>query len=307
MKILISGGCGFLGRNLIPALSKAGHRIVCVDRAKGNFPDECSAEFVCADFTSEALPEQLFEGTDAVIHMACSLLPGMSQEKAVHEMTANINGTVQLLDSAVKNKVSKVIFFSSGGTVYGIPNSLPIAEDHPLNPKCIYGETKVAIEKLMRSCREQRGIKSCSLRLSNPYGPYQRVRAAQGVIPVFCYKALKGEPIEIWGDGSVRRDFIYVDDVVSAVCRVVEAEDPPEVLNIGSGEATSIRELLELIAKVTGKKTDCCYTEGRTFDVPVNMLDISRIKSLLSWAPQVSLEEGVRRTVEFIRKNEFPG
>ena len=86
MKILISGGCGFLGRNLIPALSKAGHRIVCVDRAKGNFPDECSAEFVCADFTSEALPEQLFEGTDAVIHMACSLLPGMSQEKAVQEM-----------------------------------------------------------------------------------------------------------------------------------------------------------------------------------------------------------------------------
>lgn len=305
MKILISGGCGFLGRNLIPLLSEAGNQIICVDRSEGDFLKACAAEFVYADLTEGPLPDHIFEGVDVVIHMACTLLPGMANSDPLQDMTINIGGALHLLDSAVKNKVRKVIFFSSGGTVYGIPHSLPVPEDHPLNPQCAYGISKLAIEKYMRLYRSLYGIKTCSLRLSNPYGPHQRVKATQGVIPVFCYKALMGEPIEIWGDGSVRRDFIYIDDVISAISQVVYLEDPPEELNIGSGKATSINELLKLIAEVTGKKLDCRFTATRNCDVPVSMLDISRIKSLLPWVPRISLKEGLQKTVEFISKSEI--
>ena len=185
-----------------------------------------------------------------------------------------------------------------------MPQSLPIREDHPTNPTCSYGISKLMIEKYLRLYRALHGLQSCAVRLANPYGPHQRVKSAQGVIPVFCYKALTHNPIEIWGDGSVKRDFIYVDDVVRAIMKLIRLEsDMPYELNIGSGEAVSLNRLLDIISRVTGEKLDCRYLEGRAFDVPINVLDTTLAQKVLQWRPQTPIEEGVEKTVAYIRES----
>lgn len=304
MNILITGGSGFLGQNIIRRLTREGHSVTCFDRYEAPFLEECGAQFIPGDISEVKQLEGTLTGVDAVIHMACTILPQMSNSDPLFDVVTNVGGSLHLLDAAVKNKVKKVIFFSSGGTVYGVPRQVPIPETHPTNPTCSYGISKLMVEKYLRLYRELYGLNTCSLRLANPYGPYQRVKSAQGAIPVFCYKALTGAPIEIWGDGSVRRDFIYVDDVVSAVLKVVETEeDIPQEINIGSGKAVSIRELLAFIGDATGKTPDCRYKPARAFDVPVSMLDITLAEKHLHWKPETSLADGLRKTVEYIRQN----
>ena len=303
-KILVTGGSGFLGQNLIRSLSSYGHKIICVDRYEADFLSECNADFIQGDISEEKQLVTFLEGVDVVIHLACTILPQMSNSDPYFDMLTNVGGSLHLLDAAVKNQVKKVIFLSSGGTVYGVPQVVPIPETHPTNPTCSYGISKLMIEKYLRLYRNLHGLQSCAVRLSNPYGPYQRVKAAQGVIPVFCYKALTGQPIEIWGDGSVKRDFIYVADVVAAMEKLIALEgELPFELNIGSGKAQSLNELLELIAKITGEKLDCRYSEGRAFDVPVSMLDTTLAQKTLNWKAETTLEDGLRKTVAYIKEN----
>lgn len=300
--ILITGGSGFLGRNVIRKLVSTGYHVACLDRYEAPFLSELGAEFISGDISEANLLETALAGRDVIIHMACTVLPQMSNSNPVFDVETNVAGSLHLLDAAVKNRVGKVIFFSSGGTIYGVPQQVPIAESHPTNPTCSYGITKLAVEKYLRMYRNFYGLNTCSLRLANPYGPYQRVKAIQGAIPVFCYKTLKGEPIEIWGDGSVRRDFIYVGDVADAVERAVEAQELPQEINIGSGQAVSLNELLELIAEVTGICPERRYQAGRAFDVPVNMLDITLAEKCLRWRPATPLGIGLEKTVEYIRR-----
>ena len=303
-RILVTGGSGFLGQNIILSLITAGYSVICLDRYEAPFLKTYGVEFTACDISEEKQMEKILNGVDVVIHMACTILPQMSNSDPLFDVVTNVGGTLHLLDAAVKNHVKKVIFFSSGGTVYGVPRQVPIPETHPTNPTCSYGISKLTVEKYLRLYRELYGLNSCALRLANPYGPYQRVKSAQGAIPVFCYKALKEEPSEIWGDGSVRRDFIYVGDLVSAVLKVVETdEDIPQEINIGSGKAESIRELLSLIGDITGKKLNCQYTPARAFDVPVSMLDITLAEKHLHWKPETALADGLQKTVEYIRQN----
>ncbi len=301
--ILVTGGSGFLGHNVILALHAAGYAIRCLDRFEAEFLKENDVSFIAGDISEKNLIEKSLEGVDIIIHMACTILPQMSNSDPYFDMMTNVGGTLQLLDAAVKNKVQKVVFLSSGGTIYGRPQHIPIEETHPTNPTCSYGIAKLMIEKYLRLYRELYGLESCAVRLSNPYGRFQRVKSAQGVIPVFCYKAMKEEEIQIWGDGMVRRDFIYVDDVAAAILSILEAEKTPPEINIGSGVATSINELLAKIELLCGKKLKLNYTEKRDFDVPVNVLDISKAKTHLNWHPAVPLQDGLERTICWIRKN----
>ena len=302
-KILITGGSGFLGQNLIRTLSRCGYETVCLDRYEADFLKECGTVFIQGDISEAKQLVSFLEGVDVVIHLACTILPQMSNSDPYFDMMTNVGGTLHLLDAALKNQVKTVIFFSSGGTVYGVPQTVPIPETHPTNPTCSYGISKLMIEKYLRLYRNEFGLRSCSVRLANPYGPYQRVKSAQGVIPVFCYKALTGTPIEIWGDGSVRRDFIYVEDMTKAIVKLIEKETMPQELNIASGEAVSLKELLGKISSVTGKELDCRFTAPRAFDVPISMLDISLAQKELQWCPTTTLEEGLKKTVEYISTN----
>lgn len=302
MRVLITGGSGFLGRNLIERLAGYGHELSCLDRFEAPFLKNFGVKMFQGDVYEKVLVNEAMAGQDVVIHMACTVIPKTSNDDPYFDVMSNVGGTIHLLDAAVANRVRRFVFLSSGGTVYGTPQSTPIKESHPTNPECSYGITKLTIEKYLNLYHKLHGLSTCSIRLANPYGEHQRFIAAQGVVPVFCYKALKGEPIEIWGDGSVRRDFIYVGDAVEAIVRALDNVGAIGPLNIGSGASMSVNEILGAIEEILGKPLHRKYLAGRSFDVPNNVLDISKAKAILGWSPVVGFQEGMRRTLFYVEK-----
>lgn len=303
MKILITGGSGFLGRNLIERLVGYGHKLSCLDRFEAPFLKDFGVKMFLGDIYEKVLVDEAMAGQDVVIHMACTVIPKTSNDDPYFDVMSNIGGAIHLLDAAVANKVRRFVFLSSGGTVYGTPQSTPIKESHPTNPECSYGITKLTIEKYLNLYHKLHGISTCSIRLANPYGKYQRFISAQGAIPVFCYKALKGEQIEIWGDGSVRRDFIYVGDVVEAIEKALLNSGAIGEINVGSGKSTSINDILGVIERVLGKAVCRCYSKARLCDVQENVLDIDRAVRLLDWKPRIDLDEGIGLTLQWIKSN----
>lgn len=303
MKILITGGSGFLGRNLIERLVGYGHELSCLDRFEASFLRDFGVKMFLGDIYEKVLVDEAMAGQDVVIHMACTVIPKTSNDDPYFDVMSNIGGAIHLLDAAVANKVRRFVFLSSGGTVYGTPQSTPIKESHPTNPECSYGITKLTIEKYLNLYHKLHGISTCSIRLANPYGKYQRFISAQGAIPVFCYKALKGEQIEIWGDGSVRRDFIYVGDVVEAIEKALLNSEVVGEINVGSGKSTSINDILGVIERVLGTAVCRCYSEARLCDVQENVLDIDRAVKKLDWRPRIDLDEGISLTLQWIKSN----
>jgi UDP-glucose 4-epimerase len=185
--------------------------------------------------------------------------------------------------------------------VYGTPQRIPISEDHPTDPISSYGITKLTIEKYLKLYRELHGLEYCVLRLANPYGEGQRTDRGQGAVAVFLDRVAGGMPIEIWGDGSVVRDYIYVGDVVEAMTAAAFGDAPSRLYNIGSGQGTSLLELVDAIGAVTGRKPSIDFKPSRPFDVPASVLDISRARRELGWQPRTTLGEGLRRTFEWAR------
>lgn len=299
MKVLVTGGSGFLGHNIILKLCAAGHQVSCLDRVEAPFLRELGVRFFAGEMADAGVIDRALGEVEAVIHLACSILPRSADADSYPDMVADVGNTMKLLDGCVRRKVRRFIFFSSGGTVYGKLQRVPAGEDCPTDPICSYGVAKLMIEKCLHLYHHRFGLATCALRLANPYGPFQRVHARQGVIPVFCYQALRGEEIRIWGDGEVRRDFIYVDDAVEAVLRVLSGDAGGEI-NIGSGVATSLNELVATIQELVGRKLKVCHMAGRDCDVPVSVLDITRARTLLDWRPQVDLRRGVEMTLDWI-------
>jgi len=202
---------------------------------------------------------------------------------------------VQLLQLMVTKGVSRVVFLSSGGTVYGIPEASPIPETHPLQPICSYGVVKVAIENYLFMYQSLHGIQPVVLRASNPYGERQGHVGVQGVIGTFLQKSKAREQIEIWGDGSVVRDFIHVSDLADLCIRVGTSEYCG-ILNAGSGEGHSIRDVIAVVERATDRKIDPVYKKGRAYDVPKAVLDISKAYREFNWKPGIDLLQGMKRT-----------
>jgi UDP-glucose 4-epimerase len=305
-RVLVIGGSGFLGRHLIEALLDAGFSVNSLDLIK---PDrlDASVRFWEGSFTISSLLDEALDNCEVVFHLASTTLPKISNDDPRFDVSTNLLGTVQLLDASVRKKIRRMIFISSGGTVYGIPESVPVTENHPNNPICSYGIVKLAIEKYLRLYHRLYGVETLSLRLSNPYGEYQRVDKSQGAVTVFCHQAVTDETIEIWGDGTVVRDFIYVKDAVSAMMKSMDAPCSGLELNIGSGMGVSINDLIGMIESVMDREVSKRYVEARTCDVPEIYLDISRAKELLDWEPQVSLPEGVRNLLKSMQASARGG
>jgi UDP-glucose 4-epimerase len=196
--------------------------------------------------------------------------------------------------------VSKVIFVSSGGTVYGIPRQIPIPETHATDPLCSYGICKLAVEKYLYLFQALHGLAYCVLRLSNPFGERQRIASAQGAVTTFLHKALNQEVIDIWGDGSVVRDYIYVGDAVQALLAAIDRRADGQVINVGSGLGQSLNDILAAIETLNSAPVRRRYTAGRPFDVPVNTLDIARAQVVLNWRPEVPFSEGLARTARWL-------
>jgi UDP-glucose 4-epimerase len=304
-RCLILGGAGFIGSHLTDALLARGFAVRVFDRpnvSKDNLRGTLDRITITeGDFNNinDLIPA--LQEIDVVVHLICTTLPGSSNENPSYDVETNLIGTVKLLEQCVARGVKKVVFISSGGTVYGIPSFLPITEEHPTNPICSYGITKLAVEKYLSLFCHLYDLDYAVLRVSNPFGERQRIDGLQGAVTVFLGRTYFDQAISIWGDGSVARDYIHISDVMSAFATVIETKTKSKIYNIGSGTPHSLNEILTMIRKVTGKDPDITYTPGRKLDVPVNYLDITRARRELGWQPRLSLEEGMRRTWDWVK------
>jgi UDP-glucose 4-epimerase len=307
MRCLVLGGAGFMGSHIVDALVARSHSVRIFDLpniSTDNLQQSMdSVEILGGDFNNVNAITQALEDIDVVVHLVSTTLPGPSNENPVYDVESNVIGTLNLLKQAVEKGVKKIIFSSSGGTVYGIPRSVPIPETHETNPVCSYGITKLTIEKHLALFHHLHNLDYTVLRLANPYGERQRIDGVQGAVAVFLGKTLLRQPITIWGDGSVARDYFYISDLVDAFITVIESDSPSKIYNIAGGEARSLNDILSVVRKVTGLRPIVRYTPARRLDVPVNCLDIHLAKKELGWQPGIAWEEGIARTWEWLKKS----
>jgi UDP-glucose 4-epimerase len=211
-------------------------------------------------------------------------------------------GSLRLFALCREHAVRKVVFISTGGTVYGVARSLPIDETHPTQPMTSYAIQKLAIEKYLHLNWALHGLDYCVLRVSNAYGERQRTDTAQGAVAVFLERALRGEPIQLWGDGSVVRDYVYVGDIVQAFLKALAHDGEQKLFNIGSGTGTSLNQLIDAIAAVAGRRPAVEHAPARRFDLPANVLDCTLARRVLGWQARTPLAEGLRRTYDWMQR-----
>lgn len=311
MRCVLFGGGGFIGSAITDRLLLEGYQVRILERAGVSpfrqFGASENVQWCEGDLFQATDLERLISDTDAVIHLVSTTLPKSSNDDPIFDVQTNVVGSLRLLEAMVKAGTKKIIFISSGGTVYGRPKTVPITEDHPTDPATSYGITKLTIEKYLHLYAEMHGLQPVILRVANPYGERQRIDTGQGVIGTFLHRAINDLPIEIWGDGTVVRDFIHVHDVAEAFCRAVEYQGPQCVFNIGAGVGVALNELIDRMEKALNKPIGRKYHPARPFDVPASVLDISRAKALLQWSPTVTLDAGLARTIEWINSNRHQG
>jgi len=307
MKCLVLGGAGFIGQNLCEALVGIGHQVYAVDLpeslARMQHPQLEKVQWVAGDFaqTESLLP--LLNGVDLVFHLVSTTLPSTSNDSPQRDLQDNVSATLRLLDLIIAQATPpRVIFLSSGGTVYGLPQAVPIAEDHPTDPLCAYGIGKLAIEKYLALYHHLHGLDYHILRLANPYGPRQPLGRGQGVIPVFLYKALRKEPLELWGDGGVVRDYLYIGDLCRALLAIITYTGSERIFNIGSGQGHSLNDVIGIIRQILETDFECLHLPARACDVPVNILSIQRAHQELGWSPKISLYHGITLLLPWLQR-----
>lgn len=307
MNCLLLGAAGFIGTNLAIRLSKEDNmNLILVDQKKEYFlniekKQLSNATIKVLTFSNEMDFDKLVDNIDVVYHLVSTSIPANSNQHIPLELESNVIFTSYLLEACVRKKVSKVVFVSSGGTVYGKETQCPLNEETPTYPITSYGIQKITIEKLLYLYKNMYNLDYRIIRLSNPYGPYQRPDGILGAVTTFTYKAMIGEPIIIYGDGSVIRDFIYIEDAINAMIKITCEEAKYKTYNVGSGIGVSIRRLVETIQKTLNVNIDIQFSSGRAVDVPVNYLDISRYEDEFGKLALTSLEEGIGKTFRFLK------
>lgn len=306
MKITIFGGGGFIGSTIADRLLLHDHELRIFERPRvvpyRKFKGNERVEWVTGDLLSTHDVNDAIDGADAVLHLVSTTLPKNSNDDPIYDIQSNVVATLQMLNAMVAQNIRKIIFISSGGTVYGNPIYLPIDEKHPTDPMVSYGIAKLTIEKYLQMFERMYGIKAITLRVANPYGERQRIETAQGAVSVFIYNALRGISIDIWGDGSVTRDYLHVSDVAEAFVRAMEYTGAKRCFNIGSGTGASLNELICMIEEVLGKRIERNYLPGRPFDVPVSVLNNDLARKELQWEPSISMRNGIARTAKWMEK-----
>lgn len=300
-KVVVLGGGGFLGVNLSQALLRAGHEVCCFGRSMPFHRALADCHCIQGDFRDESAVSQAIHGAELVFHLVSGSTPQTANADMVADIGNNLIPTIRLLEACVAEGVRKVVFVSSGGTVYGRVRSVPIQEDAPVEPITAYGVTKVAIEKYLGIFEYLHGLDYRVVRLANPYGPYQRSAKGQGVIAAFIERVLDGRPLEIWGDGNVVRDYLFVDDAAEALIAAAHDTSSHRVFNIGSGTGHSLNDLVTELEALLGQQLPVQYRPGRPVDVPVNVLSIERARGVLGWLPRTGLRPGLEATLHWAR------
>lgn len=301
MKVLVLGGNGFIGSHVVDALLEVGHKVRIFDHFDNHYRTRLTGvEYVLGSLDDVFLVTEALADIDVVFHGLSTTVPSTSNLDPIADVRSNLINTLLLLQLMVQKNIPKIVFLSSGGTVYGIPDAVPIPESHPLRPICSYGVVKVAIENYLFMFHQLHGLEYVVLRESNPYGERQGHVGVQGVIGSFMAKILAGEPIEIWGDGSVVRDFIYVGDLAE-LCVLAIQSKKSGTYNAGSGVGHSINEIVSAFVEVTGQAIAPIYRPGRGYDVPSVVLDIMGAKSTFEWSPKIDLRDGIERSWRWAR------
>lgn len=304
MKVCVTGGAGFIGSHVVDLLCKQ-HDVFIIDNLSTGKKENVNkkAKFYKADLRNKEKIETIFkkEKPEAVFHLAAQINVRKSISDPIYDADVNVIGTINLLEACRNNEVKKIIYSSSGGAVYGEPKSMPLNENHPINPLSHYGASKYAVEKYIDVYRNVYGLKTVVLRYGNVYGPRQDPAGEAGVISIFIDKILKNEKLTVFGDGNQTRDFVYVEDVANA--NILALTNGDGVYNIGTGMRISVNQIIKSLEEILSIKADVLYSKPIPGEVRHTYLDISKAKRGLGFTPRYSFEKGLELTVEW-QKNK---
>ena len=291
MKIIVLGGNGFIGSNLLKKLTESNNKIYSFDFKNPENKDE-RINYIQGDFTKIEDYADIFEGADVVVHLISTTIPNSSKENVEFDISTNLIPTIRLLNICSEKHVKKIIYASSGGAVYGISKNRH-KENDSIKPIYPYGINKYAAECYLEFYRKFYNLDYTVLRMSNPYGKYH-TNSKQGLINVMLDKIENKEIIDIFGDGEVIRDYIFIDDVIEAFIKCINYNGEEKCFNICSSKSYTINELIKEISEITNTTPKINYLPRRNFDIPVSKLDNSLAKKCLNWKPEISIREGIK-------------
>jgi UDP-glucose 4-epimerase len=295
-RCLVVGGSGFIGRNLIVTLAARGYNVSGLSRSNTLDNFERPFKWHWGDFSNRQFIYNALAGVDIVFHLASTSVIDTAQADIFGDIDNNVKASISLMDACAEQKIQRLIFLSSGGTVYGPDVPMPATESSPTNPISAYGVAKLSIEKYLYMYAHAHGLKSTVVRLSNPYGPNHNREKTQGAIPIFLRRLLKGQEIAIWGNGKITRDYIHVNDVSEALIAIFDEDNPFSIYNIGSGVGHSLVDIVDIISEVCQLRPVVNFLPSRKFDVLSSILDIGRAREMLGWSPKIRLREGIEMT-----------
>jgi UDP-glucose 4-epimerase len=308
-RCLVLGGSGFLGSHLVELLLKEGIHVRVYSRSANSYNRlaslEDKIELVGGDIRASKALARAVEGCDYVFHLIGTTVPATSNLDPVFDIETNLSPAMRLLEVCVGAKVKQVIFASSGGTVYGDAGSGPIPETHLAQPRSSYGITKLTIESYLDLFYRLHGLDYAILRIANVYGPRLPTRGQQNAVGAFLARLSRGEPIVVWGDGSVTRDYVYVEDVARAFRAVLGQQSIFKVFNVGTGVGTTLLELVARMERVVGRRAEIVRQPGRQIDIPINILDPTRAREQLGWEAATSLEAGLASTWSWMQAQDL--
>jgi UDP-glucose 4-epimerase len=306
MRILVTGGAGFIGSHIVDQCIAAGHEVTVVDslweQGGGKTQNlNAKARFFHVDITDEAALQSLFDEVrpEVVSHQAAQASVAISTKNPQLDARVNVLGLLNVLINCTRVGTRKIIFASSGAT-YGTPARLPIDEEVPQRPESPYGITKMVAEYYLRYWQEENNLTYTALRYGNVYGPRQDPNGEAGVIAIFAGRFLNHDPVRIDWDGEQKKDYVYVEDVARANLLAIERGDN-DIFCIGTGRAISVNELYQELVKITGYQPEIVRAPKRPGDIYLSYFDCRKAERVLGWKPEVTLEEGIEKTMEFFR------
>lgn len=308
MRVLVTGGAGFIGSHIVDRLISDGHQVLVVDDLSTGHRAfvPADAEFVCMDMGSRATAEVARRfAPDAVSHIAAQASVAVSMKEPQRDAATNIVAGLNVMQAAVASGARQFVYITTGGALYGPPDYLPCDEEHPIRPQSAYGMSKWTLEQYLRLLLPA-SIPLKVLRLANVYGPRQDPFGEAGVVAIFAERMLHGRPVEIFGDGDQTRDFVYVSDVADAHAAALAIADPVTV-NISSSAGLSVNVLFRQMAAETGYSRPPVYRPERPGDLRHSVLDNRRAQQLLGWTPRTALDRGLSRTIDALRPPAFAG
>ncbi|HZS33300.1 MAG TPA: NAD-dependent epimerase/dehydratase family protein [Methylomirabilota bacterium] len=304
MKVLVTGGAGFIGSHVVERCLAAEHRVAVVDDLstgrRENVPPR--ARLYVQDIRDPALADVFrSEAPDAVIHLAAQAAVSRSVANPRLDAEINILGSLNVLECCRQTGVRRVVYASTGGAAYGDTEKLPTPEDHPTRPSSPYGVSKVTVEQYLACWGGLYGLSTVALRYANVYGPRQSPHGEAGVIAIFTDRILRGEPCIVNGDGLQTRDYVYVGDIAEANALALDRPDVTGPVNLGTGVATSVLELFAALRAAAGGRAEARHGPPRPGEQRRSVLDATRARLVLGWTPRVALAEGLQRTFDALR------